>query len=297
MYSVEAESIVNDYKMSETSLEEFASGIELKIVSRTKGALEFDLINVHSSIANALRRILIAEVPTIAIHSLSVRENDTIFPDEYLAHRLGLIPVGVDPEALDYVCGEHNHENVLKFKLSVKNDTPGTILLYSDQITWIPMRGQEHISVDIKPGVLICKMAAGNTIDIEMTAEKGIGQIHAKWSPVSLCSYKLMPRIVLEKTFSGEDARELKSCFSEGVIEIVDGRAAVANPRIDTMSREVFRHEKFADSVKILRESNWFCFTIETISLDPLILLRTAISILDRKCQSLKKDVLELKNQ
>lgn len=297
MYSVEAESIINDYKMSEASLEEFASGMELKIVSRTKTALEFDLMNVHASIANALRRILIAEVPTIAIHNLSIRENDTIFPDEYLAHRLGLVPINVDPEALGYAGNEHSHENTLKFRLNVRNDTPETMLLYSDRIAWVPMRGQENMSVEIKPGVLICKMAAGNTIEMEMTAEKGIGQTHAKWSPVSLCSYKLMPRIVLEKTFSGEDARELRGCFSEGVIEIVDGKAVVANPRVDTMSREVFRHEKFADSVKILRESNWFCFTIETISLDPLALLRTAISILARKCQSLRADVQELQTQ
>lgn len=297
MYSVEAESIVSDYTMSKASLEEFADGMEMKIISKTQTTLEFDLLNAHPSIANALRRVLIAEVPTIAIHNLSIRENDTIFPDEYIAHRLGLIPIDVDPEALDYCSGECSHRNTLNFKLTVRNDTLETLCLYSDQIVWIPMEGQEHISVQIKPGVLICKMAAGNTIDMDIAAEKGTGQTHAKWSPVSLCSYKLMPKIVLEKAFHGEDAKELQSCFSEGVIEIIGGKAVVVNPRVDTMSREAFRHEKFVDDVKILRESGWFCFTIESISLDPLALLKTAISTLVAKCQNLREEIKRLHDQ
>lgn len=297
MYSVEAESIVKEHAMLNATLEEFIGGMQLRVVSRAPSSLEIDLINSHPSVANALRRILMSEVPTVAIHRVSVRENDTVFPDEYIAHRLGLVPLAVDPEALEYSNGDPGPGNALNFGLRARNDTPDVLCLCSEQIVWMPMEGQEHLSVHVQPGVLICKLAPGNTVDMDLAAEKGMGRTHAKWSPVSLCSYRLMPRILLAREFRGEEATELQGCFSPGVIEIVDGRAVVANPRADSMSREVFRHEKLRDGVKILRESGWFCFTIESIVLDPLVLFRKAILILISKCRNLKEEISSLQKQ
>ncbi|KAI9770298.1 MAG: DNA-directed RNA polymerase core subunit rpc40 [Geoglossum simile] len=53
----------------------------------------FSLIGVDASIANAFRRILIAEVPTLAIEYVFVWNNTSIVQDEVLAQRLGLVPL------------------------------------------------------------------------------------------------------------------------------------------------------------------------------------------------------------
>ena len=45
------------------------------------------------SFANALRRIILVETPTLAIEVVKVIENTSVFHDEFLAHRLGLIPI------------------------------------------------------------------------------------------------------------------------------------------------------------------------------------------------------------
>ena len=59
--------------------------------------MEFDLVGVDAAIANAFRRILIAEVPTMAIETVYVFQNTSVIQDEVLAHRLGLIPIKADP--------------------------------------------------------------------------------------------------------------------------------------------------------------------------------------------------------
>lgn len=57
----------------------------------------FDLVGAEPPLANALRRILIAEIPTIAIEKVNMWQNTSIIPDENLAHRVGLIPIKADP--------------------------------------------------------------------------------------------------------------------------------------------------------------------------------------------------------
>lgn len=65
------------------------------------------------------------------------------------------------------------------------------------------------------------------------------------------------------KTVKDEKAEKLKSCFSPGVIELVKTEsggkeAQVINPRYDSCSRNVERHEDLKDCVLMEREPNHF---------------------------------------
>jgi DNA-directed RNA polymerase I and III subunit RPAC1 len=59
-------------------------------------------VGVDASIANALRRVMIAEVPTVAIETVHMWNNTSVMQDEVLAHRLGLVPLNLDPRKLDW---------------------------------------------------------------------------------------------------------------------------------------------------------------------------------------------------
>ncbi|WP_423776867.1 hypothetical protein [Bacillus velezensis] len=52
----------------------------------------FSLIGIDASVANAFRRILIAEIPTLAIEYCFVKNNTSVIQDEVLCARLGLVP-------------------------------------------------------------------------------------------------------------------------------------------------------------------------------------------------------------
>lgn len=57
---------------------------------------EFVLSDTDPSMANALRRAMMSDVPTIAIDLVEIENNTTCLNDEFIAHRLGLIPLVSD---------------------------------------------------------------------------------------------------------------------------------------------------------------------------------------------------------
>ena len=98
----------------------WARQFEIVITRRESDLLEFEMIGVDPSITNALRRILISEVPTVAIEHVFVIDNTSEMAEEVLSHRLGLVPLAVDAEALEERGDVANEKNTVVFKLHVQ---------------------------------------------------------------------------------------------------------------------------------------------------------------------------------
>lgn len=58
--------------------EEFKDNFQIKINSISDDTMEFDMIGCDPAIANALRRILIAEIPTVCIEHVFIINNTSI---------------------------------------------------------------------------------------------------------------------------------------------------------------------------------------------------------------------------
>ncbi|KAI5200679.1 DNA-directed RNA polymerases I and III 40 kDa polypeptide [Aureobasidium subglaciale] len=63
----------------------------------------FSLVGIDASVANAYRRIMLSEIPTLAIEDVFVYDNTSIIQDEVLCHRLGLIPFTGSREGLRWM--------------------------------------------------------------------------------------------------------------------------------------------------------------------------------------------------
>ncbi|KAI9292135.1 RBP11-like subunits of RNA polymerase [Neoconidiobolus thromboides FSU 785] len=295
------------------NLETFKKNFRLKIWKISPSSMEFDIIGIDASIANALRRILIAEVPTMAIENVFMMNNTSVIQDEVLAHRLGLIPIKADPTKFDFhKGGVATDVDTIVMKLNVqckpkpkrsKDDQEPYIdsSIYSSHLEFDPRGDQLTLFKDnpIRPvhdDILIAKLIPGQSIEAELHLRKGCGREHAKWSPVATASYRLMPDIILKEDIVGDLADKFVSCFPEGVAEVVveNGvrKAKVINPRKCTMSREVLRHPELADKVILTRVRDHFLFKIESTGiLPPQDLLVQAINILIEKCTVVKRSL------
>ncbi|MBN3297068.1 DNA-directed RNA polymerases I and III subunit RPAC1 [Amia ocellicauda] len=289
----------------------FEQNFRIDVIQMDEGTLEFDMVGIDAAIANAFRRILLAEVPTMAVEKVFVYNNTSIVQDEILTHRLGLIPIKADPRLFEYRSAgdeEGTEIDTIQLQLKIKctrnpratkeSSDPNELYLnhmvYSRDMEWIPIGNQADLFTDAKIGpvhddILIAKLRPGQELDIVMHCVKGIGKDHAKFSPVATASYRLLPEITLLQPVEGELAEKLKSCFSPGVIEIerVGEKkiAKVANSRLDTCSREIIRHDDLKNLVKLARVRDHFIFSVESTGiLPPDVLVSEAIKVLIAKC-------------
>ena len=60
---------------------------DLKIRELRESYCEFVLSSTDVSVANALRRVMLVDVPTIAVDLVEIEQNTTVLNDEFIAHR------------------------------------------------------------------------------------------------------------------------------------------------------------------------------------------------------------------
>lgn len=296
-------------------LEEFKKNLQINISHLAGRSTNFDLINIDTSIANAFRRIMIAEVPSVAAETVYIYNNTSVIQDEVLAHRIGLIPLNVDPDTLQWIdpaADENERFNdantyvmTLDVSCSKRDNVPeGTtdpkILyrnssVYAKDLKFVPQGRQEQLFKNspvapCDPNILLAKLRPGQEISLRVHCILGIGSDHAKFSPVATASYRLMPVIDIKEPIVGELAKRFQKCFPSGVIEIDEnGAAYVADARKDTVSREVLRHEEFEGKVKLGRKRSHFIFNVEsTGAMSPLEIFLKSVRILKNKADYLR---------
>jgi DNA-directed RNA polymerase II subunit RPB3 len=215
---------------------------KVEILHLQPDTIKFILSETDTSVANALRRIMIAEVPTLTIDLVEYADNTTVLNDEYIAHRLGLIPLRYQPldgvkgsdcsEAFvphrDCVCFEHCTRCSVEFDLDVAYTVTGD----EDVLAPLTVTSRDLISSNecVQPahflspeeqdeaqdeGIAIVKMGPGQKLKFKAIARMGIGKEHAKWSPVAVATYRFWPEININH-------EEMASLTTEQKQELVD---------------------------------------------------------------------------
>lgn len=173
--------------------------------------------------------------------------------------------------------------------------------VYAKHFNWVPQGAQESDPIFTQnpprvayPDILITKLRPGQALDLELHCVKGVGQDHAKFSPAATASYRLLPTVKLHEPIKSEHAELFASCFAQGVVQITEdgsGNKQVhyANPRKDTVSREVLRHPQFDGIVELGRIRDHFIFNVETTgSVKAADMLPRSCAVMKHKIQAIR---------
>lgn len=296
-------------------VQKFRENFDINISSINERDANFDLIHIDTSLANAFRRIMMSEVPSVAAEYVYFMNNTSVIQDEVLAHRIGLVPLKIDPDMLTWVDKtlseeeKFTDENTVVLSLNVKctrnpdapkDCTDPKILyknahVYARDLKFEPQGKQKETFADrpvvpCDPEILLAKLRPGQEISLRVHCILGVGGDHAKFSPVSTASYRLLPQINITQPITGDSAKRFQSCFPKGVIDINgEGEAVVADARKDTVSREVLRHEEFEGKVQLGRVRDHFIFNVEsTGAMTPEEIFFKSVRILKNKAEYLK---------
>jgi DNA-directed RNA polymerase II subunit RPB3 len=175
---------------------------KIEIIALNNDSIEFKLSNADLSFANTLRRVIISEVPTMAIDMVQVTENTSPLFDEFIVHRLGLIPlVSEDIDnyqfSLKCPCKEGCDKCRVEFDIIIDCKDQEQMEVTSKDI--IPKEKEVRVKpVQYDTPIVITKLKKGQSIKMTMSAKKGIGKTHAKWSPVCTCVMKQVPKVEIQ---------------------------------------------------------------------------------------------------
>ena len=261
------------------------------ITSARLAHLEFDIKYVDTSFVNAIRRIILSEIPNVAIgfdpyhadnSDITFYKNTSSLHNEYLGHRISLLPVCLSEQEIEVY--DKNTKPVV-MKLQKKNTGVDIMDITTDDIVVVDPDTGASMSLDetrrlfplhhfTKDPILITKLKpnlyssdSGEEIDVKMVVSKNIGKTHVRWVPTSTCTYV---NIVDEELAKQE--------FEKQIVNIPENKRDIFKNQFDNLEKQryFYRNE--------YNEANQFHYTlVSECALSPKYLFTKAIKILKAK--------------
>ncbi|KAG0441297.1 DNA-directed RNA polymerase II subunit RPB3 [Dictyocoela muelleri] len=138
--------------------------------------LKFTLSSTTISFANSLRRILLSEIPMLAIDMVEIEKNYTPLPDELISHRIGLIPIKSDnllKSSDECECSDFCKECSYNLYLNVEN---------ADNETCYEVTSADfNDDIITDKNIYIVKLAYNQNLKLRAIVRRGIAKDHAKF--------------------------------------------------------------------------------------------------------------------
>lgn len=238
--------------------------MDIELVEIFPNSVKFILSDVSLAFANAIRRLALAEVPSLVIEDVYVLRNTSPLFDEFIAHRLGLIPLKYDVDDLDLNfrdkcdCGGIGcNLCTVTLMLSKETDNQTNAVVYSGDLV-SAQEGVEPITTKIP----IVKLGPNQALELECMAQLGIGKEHAKWQPVSAMGYQKFPILEINKAKCTNCLACIEACY-RGVYQKIGDEVQIVNPLSCTLCNYCLDFCK-PEAIKIGSDSSKVIFSFET---------------------------------
>lgn len=252
---------------------------------KKQGRISFLLKGSNPAFANTLRRLIMDEVPTMAIDTVQFRQNSSALYDEMIAHRLGLIPLATDLSSytLKDACsckGAGCAQCQLTFMLNAK----GPMTVYAKDI-----QSKDPKVKPVYPDMILVKLLKGQEIELEATAVLGKGKDHVKWSPGHVW-YKYKPVIDIKR--NPENAEEVSRRCPVDVYTVKNGKLSINkdNYLACTLCGECAE----LGGIALDESDEDFVFFVESFGqLSCTQMVQTAISLFEAELDALQKVITQ----
>ena len=261
-----------------------------------KRKLTFMIEDTDTSMVNGLRRMIIAETPTVAIQLVKVIVNTSYMCDEFIAHRLALIPF--DCSRLP----DFSEDDQTEFELNVKNTDyeekkKTRKMVYSGDLKWIS--GPRLFPVD--KNIPIVELGPQQHIHVECIAIKGIGKFHAKWNPTSECVFRTFAEIDINDEMvaelTDEERMEFVNKCPRGVFDYpgIGVKVTVKNVDECIFCDECLTYASDNDKrglVTVVPKTDKFLFRIEGTGVYPTkVIVKRALEEMRKKFEFLRDEL------
>jgi DNA-directed RNA polymerase subunit D len=261
--------------------------MKVQILNKSNLEIKFLLENVSAGFANELRRIMISEIPTMAIEWVDFVKNDSVLNDEIVSNRLGQIPLKFDKKAYnpmkECTC-EGKGCSKCQVKLTLKKKGPS--MVYSGDL-----KSRDKDVVPTFDNIPIVELFEGQELQFEAIAQLGFGKEHIKWQG-AVVGYKNKADITI-----GRELDNPEECYKYCPVKVFDLNAkklTVARPLDCTLCLECV--DRSDGKIKVDAIKDCFIFDVETASgLDPEDVVLTSTQVLENKLSEFSKGIKKLK--
>lgn len=163
-------------------------------LSPSEGKISFELSNSDPGFANALRRIILSEIPWYAIEMVEFEPVngeglDPLLPDEIVAHKLGCVPLQL-PDMTKEASLDRElaaYPDMIYFSLNIAPRAHDSIINTNDIVC------HSASGLRPRPNLPLFELKAGRSLKLTCSIAKNVGREHVKWSPVSQVTYRYDP--------------------------------------------------------------------------------------------------------
>jgi len=260
--------------------------LKVKILDKKDTEIKFLLEESNPQFANALRRIMISEIPILTVEYVDFIANNSVLYNELIAHRLGLIPLVFDSKKFHFR-DKHDKGKTCSFcEVVFAINKKGPCVVYT--------KDMKSSNPSVKPlydNIPIVELFEGQNLKLEASASLGVGRDHARYQS-AIASYRYFPTVKITGKLANPDEC-VKACPKKALS--IKGTKASVNNDCD-LCKECVNVADPKGSLVIEGDATCFIFDVESVSgLKPDEIIFQAIDILKKKVKAFGKEVKKIK--
>ena len=274
----------------------------IRVLEKKGNRIELLFEGYSREFVNALRRLALSDVPTLAVDFIYVYDNSSGVVDEILAHRLGLLVLD-STEAISRLkqpeeCASAREDDEdcyvpLFLEAEVRPNEKSGRYVKADEIAV-----SSDITRIVYPETPITYLAPGQRIHVVAYARLGRGREHGKWSPATVAVMQYLPVVYYDGGKATKECIECLQAYPEVAERLARGESGVLEfyRNINTSGLRYCAETECSGALRVEYDESRLILAVESNgSLPPERIVLEAIRALEARASRLKAKLEEAK--